>query len=131
MRRWTAMSDTYVQITAVPVDMLDVGTADLPHPQYVVGRYDIELRVVKSAMSLETAQRHLREGTKFRLVEVDSEPISVIHHHHYYERDGQPAIVEHSHPCSNVRHAVPEIDKSLPIYWDHEGSDCNEVDGDE
>ena len=52
-----------------------------------------------------------------------------VHHHHYYDAEDKPAVLEHSHSCTSMRHMVPELDKHVLIYWDHEGSDCDEGEG--
>lgn len=61
------------QIVATPVEFTDVTNWDDQFPQKVPGRFDIELAVVTSNATLEDAHRWLREGTRFRLVEVSDE----------------------------------------------------------
>jgi len=47
------------------------------------------------------------------------------HCHHYYEDDGQPAKIQHDHGFETLEHPVP-IPAGLPVYWDHEGFNCDE-----
>lgn len=48
----------------------------------------------------------------------------MIHHHHFYDKHDQPAILVHSHEYTNVRYIEDSVPKGCPIYWDHEGTDC-------
>jgi len=48
----------------------------------------------------------------------------MLHHHHYYDENDKPAVIEHDHPCETVRHIEKAVPDGLPIYWDHEGTNC-------
>ena len=48
------------------------------------------------------------------------------HCHHYYDKKGHPAKLQHDHPHYVARHLTPEL-TDLPIYWDHEGTDCDDA----
>lgn len=48
----------------------------------------------------------------------------MIHHHHFYDKHDQPAILVHWHEYSDVRHVEDSVPEGCPIYWDHEGEDC-------
>lgn len=67
------MSDTYVRITNTPIHYIDVTSVREPYAPPVPATFEIEVMVVKTDMPLEEAQRHAREGTVFRLIEVDDE----------------------------------------------------------
>ena len=50
----------------------------------------------------------------------------MIHHHHYYDQNDKAAILEHDHPAENVCYIEKAVPEGCPIYWDHEGTDCND-----
>ena len=49
----------------------------------------------------------------------------MIHHHHFYDEHNSPAILVHDHDFENVRHVTISIPDWMPVYWDHEGEDCD------
>ena len=49
----------------------------------------------------------------------------MIHHHHYYDQNDKPAVLEHDHPAENIRHIEKGVPEGCPIYWAHEGADCD------
>lgn len=51
----------------------------------------------------------------------------MIHHHHFYDKHDQPAILVHGHDFEDVRHLEDSVPEGCPIYWDHEGEDCNGI----
>lgn len=50
-----------------------------------------------------------------------------LHHHHFYDDYQQPAFVEHDHATENVRHNHRIFGSAYPVYWDHEGTDCDGI----
>ena len=67
------MKPPIVMVEQVPVQWVDVTTASDFYPKQIPGRFDVELRLVEMPWSLEEAQAHLRNGTRFELVEVSDE----------------------------------------------------------
>ncbi len=62
------MSDPIVVVEQVPVDWIDVTRIEDDYPRRIPGTFQVELRLVEMPWTLEEAQRHLREGTRFRLL---------------------------------------------------------------
>lgn len=52
-----------------------------------------------------------------------------LHHHHFYDEHGKPAYLVHDHDFINVRHLTKSLAPEVPVYWDHEGDDCEGLDG--